>query len=89
MTFRNSRSTRACDQGIPLDARLLELNDALERLEKLDERSARIVELRFFGGFAEQEIATMLNISVPTVKRDWTFARSCLLAHLGTTREGI
>lgn len=76
----------AREQGIPLDARLLELNDALERLEKLDERSARIVELRFFGGFGEQEIATMLDISVPTVKRDWTFARSWLLAQLETTQ---
>jgi RNA polymerase sigma factor (TIGR02999 family) len=72
----------AQDHAIALDARLVDLNEALERLEKLDERSAKVVELRFFGGLTEREIATLLEISVPTVKRDWEFARSWLLSQI-------
>ena len=72
----------ARDHAIPLDAQLCDLNEALERLEKMDERSARIVELRFFGGLTEREIATLLGISGPTVRRDWDFARSWLLSQL-------
>jgi RNA polymerase sigma-70 factor (ECF subfamily) len=72
----------ARDHAINLDARLPDLDDALERLEGLDPRSAKIVELRFFGGLTEQEVADLLNISVATVKRDWEFARSWLLSQL-------
>ena len=72
----------ARDHAIPIDAQLSDLNEALERLEKMDARAAKIVELRFFGGLTEQEVASLLNISVPTVKRDWEFARSWLLAQL-------
>jgi len=73
------------DHSIPIDERLTSLDEALERLEKLDERAAKIVELRFFGGLTEEEIARSLNVSVATVKRDWTFARSWLLAQLDST----
>src|SRR5262249_32161523 len=59
----------ALDHTIVVDSRLEDLNEALERLEKLDARPARIVELRFFGGLKEQEIADLFGISVPTVKR--------------------
>ena len=72
----------ARDHAVPLDAQLCDLNEALERLEKMDERAARIVELRFFGGLTEQEIGVLLGISGPTVRRDWEFARSWLLAQL-------
>jgi RNA polymerase sigma-70 factor, ECF subfamily len=72
----------ALDHTIIVDDRLDDLNDALERLEKLDERPAKVVELKFFGGLTEQEIATLLRVSVPTVKRDWDFARSWLLAQV-------
>jgi RNA polymerase sigma-70 factor (ECF subfamily) len=72
----------ALDHTIVVDARLDDLNEALERLEKLDERAAKVVELRFFGGLTEQETATLLGVSVPTVKRDWDFARSWLLAQV-------
>ena len=72
----------ALNHTIVVDARLDDLNEALERLEKLDERPAKVVELRFFGGLTEQEIATLLGVSVPTVKRDWDFARSWLLAQI-------
>lgn len=72
----------ALNHTIVVDARLEDLNEALERLEKLDERPAKVVELRFFGGMKEQEIASLLGISAPTVKRDWEFARSWLLAQI-------
>ncbi len=64
---------------------LLALNDALERLEALDPRQARMVELRFFGGLSIEETALALEISPATVKRDWTFARAFLLRALGGT----
>ncbi len=55
---------------------LLELEDALKSLEKLDARQAKIVELRFFGGLSIEETAYVLKISETTVKRDWTFAKA-------------
>jgi RNA polymerase sigma factor (TIGR02999 family) len=61
----------------PLDD-LIALSDALDRLERLDERQARVVECRFFGGLSLEETATALNISAATVSRDWTFARAWL-----------
>lgn len=57
---------------------LLSLDEALSRLSKLDERQCRIVEMRFFGGLSEEEIAEVLGISARTVKRDWTLARAWL-----------
>ena len=51
------------------------LDQALEALEAQDERQARIVELRFFGGLTLEEIARVLDISLATVKRDWTIAK--------------
>jgi RNA polymerase sigma factor (TIGR02999 family) len=72
----------ARDHRIVLDGRIAEISDALTRLEQLDPRPASVVEMRFFGGLTEQEIAGVLEISVATVKRDWEFARSWLLAQL-------
>lgn len=54
---------------------LIALEDALTSLENLFPRAAQVVELRFFGGLAENEVAAILGISVATVKRDWGFAR--------------
>lgn len=51
------------------------LDQALEALEAQDDRQARIVELRFFGGLTLEEIARVLEISLATVKRDWTIAK--------------
>lgn len=73
----------ARDHAIPLDGRLCDLDEALDRLEALDHRAAKVVELRFFGGLTEEETGKLLGVSVPTVKRDWEFARSWLLAQLG------
>lgn len=57
---------------------LLQINDALERLESVEPRLARIVERRFFGGFSEPEIAEALGVTVRTVQRDWAKARMLL-----------
>lgn len=70
----------------PID--LLELDAALERLAAADERPARVVELRFFGGLSLEEVAEVLGLSLATVKRDWTFARALLRAELDPVRAG-
>jgi len=54
------------------------LDDALEALEKLDERKSRVVELRFFGGLSVEETASVLNVSPDTVMRDWRLAKAWL-----------
>ena len=65
--------------AIPTDSRVIDLDEALGRLEKLDTRAAQVVELRFFGGLTDEEVGRTLDISLATVKRDWDFARSWLL----------
>jgi RNA polymerase sigma factor (TIGR02999 family) len=60
------------------DPELLELDEALVRLERLDADQARVVELRFFGGLTVEETATVLGISTATVKREWRTARAFL-----------
>jgi len=62
---------------------VLALNEALAALEEHHERPAKVVELRFFSGLAIAEIAEILTISVPTVERDWRFARAWLQERLG------
>jgi RNA polymerase sigma factor (TIGR02999 family) len=59
-------------------AQLLDLDEALKQLAKLDPRQERIVELRFFGGLSVEEAAEVLGISPITVKRDWIVAKSWL-----------
>ncbi len=55
------------------------LDTTLRELAELDERAARIVELRFFGGLTAEEIAASMSVSLSTVERDWRFARAWLL----------
>lgn len=62
---------------------VLELHDELERLAELDERSARIVELRFFGGLSIAETADVLGLGHATVERGWQSARAWLASRLG------
>ena len=61
---------------------ILDLNEALEKLAALDPRKARVVELQYFGGLNQDEIAEILNVSAVTVRRDWTFSRAWLYAEL-------
>ncbi|HSJ06538.1 MAG TPA: sigma-70 family RNA polymerase sigma factor [Longimicrobiales bacterium] len=63
-------------------ALLVGLDDALVRLRRLDERQARVVECRFFGGMTEEETAEAIGTSVRTARRDWARARSWLYGEL-------
>jgi len=61
---------------------LIALDDALQALEKVDPRKARVIELRFFGGLSVEETAAVIKVSPDTVMRDWRLARAWLLAEL-------
>jgi RNA polymerase sigma factor (TIGR02999 family) len=63
---------------------LLALDEALTRLAALDERQAKIVELRFFAGMSEEEAGEALGISARTVKRDWRVAKAWLYKELAS-----
>ena len=64
------------------DERVVAVDEALSRLEELDPRASKVVELRFFGGLSEDEAAEALGISVATLKRDWDFARTWLASQM-------
>ena|SRR5436190_9867277 len=64
------------------DANLVAVDEALKALEELNPRQSRVVELRFFGGLDLEETAEVLQVSVRTVRRDWTFARAWLYREL-------
>jgi RNA polymerase sigma factor (TIGR02999 family) len=73
------------DAMIPAPGRemeILALDEALNKLAKLDERQSKIVELRFFAGMNEEEAGEALGISSRTVKRDWRIAKAWLYAEL-------
>lgn len=57
---------------------LLQLDDALERLARIEPRLAQVVECRFFGGLTEEETAAALGLTVRTIQRDWVKARVLL-----------
>lgn len=94
----HGRAVRADKRGggatkVPLDDRTgsswsglnedyVALDEALSRLEKDAPRAARVVELKFFGGLTDAEAAEVMGISMPTVNRDWRYARAVLLAQL-------
>lgn len=61
---------------------VIALHDALERLSELDDRQARVVILRFFGGLTVDEVASVLGVSKRTVEGDWTHAKAWLRAEL-------
>lgn len=67
---------------------VLALNDALDDLTRLDEQQSRIVEMRFFGGLATEEIALVLGISASTVKRDWNVAKAWLTRQMKKGNRG-
>jgi RNA polymerase sigma factor (TIGR02999 family) len=62
---------------------LVAIDGALAALGRIDERKARVVELRFFGGLTVEESAKVLNVSPETVMRDWKMAKVWLLRELG------
>ncbi|MFZ4574026.1 MAG: ECF-type sigma factor [Phycisphaerales bacterium] len=70
----------------PLQLDLEALDDALELLSSLNERQARVVELRYFGGLEVEHVARLLGVSEGTVKNDWRFARAWLKEQLDRAR---
>jgi RNA polymerase sigma-70 factor (ECF subfamily) len=54
------------------------LDESLRELERLDPRAAKVVELRYFGGYTDREVVEALGVSLATVRREWEFARSWL-----------
>jgi len=69
-------------RGKSPDWSFLPLHEALVRLEQIDQRKSRVVEMRFFGGMSAEESAAALGCSAKTVRRDWTFARAWLAREL-------
>jgi len=69
--------------GLPAGTDLLVLEEALEKLEREDERKARIVELRVFAGLTVAETAAALGLSAGTIEREWRFLRAWLRESLG------
>jgi RNA polymerase sigma factor (TIGR02999 family) len=70
--------------GVDLD-RVEDLDEALKRLEQLDERQARMIEQRYFGGLSLEEVASAMDLSLATVKRELRSARAWLATELGET----
>ena len=66
---------------------LLAIHQSLDRLEEMDPGLARLVELRFFAGLTEEEVAELRGVSSRTVRRDWTAARAFLLRQLRAAGE--
>lgn len=62
----------------PRSTDVLSLDEALRELERVDPRAAKVVELRYFGGYTDKEVVEALGGSLATVRRDWEFARSWL-----------
>lgn len=90
---RNREKRGGPDEALPLDETiviaaaetevdLLALDEALTRLEKMDERQAHVIELRYFSGLSIEDTALVLAISPATVKREWNMARTWLRAEL-------
>jgi len=77
------RLDEALTLAAPESQYLLAIDEALSSLAKIDPRQSQIVELRYFGGLTIAEVATVLDISDRTVKREWQMAKAWLFAELG------
>jgi RNA polymerase sigma factor (TIGR02999 family) len=75
--------------AVPLEqeTNLIALDEALQKLTELNPRQSHVVELRYFGGLSEEEIAAALDVSVRTVRRDWRIARAWLYRELSESRQ--
>ena len=76
-TFEDGMAPRDVHAG-----EIIDLDDALKRLEQFNERQSKVVTYRFFGGLTQKEIAEVLGVSEPTVRRDWRLARAWLSREL-------
>lgn len=78
-TFLDDAIASVTSRGVDL----VDLDEALDRLAQLDDRKARLVELRVFAGASDAHAAEALGVSVPTVRREWRTARAWLRTELG------
>jgi RNA polymerase sigma factor (sigma-70 family) len=76
----DSMAVRGSPQGTDVD--LLALDEALDRLARLDPQQSQIIELRYFGGLTIDDTAEFMGISSATVKRSWSSARAWLLREM-------
>jgi RNA polymerase sigma-70 factor (ECF subfamily) len=74
--------SEAADVAVAHGVDLVALDDALKTLESLNARQSRVIELRFFGGLSLEEAAHVLDVSVATVRRDWSLAQAWLFREL-------
>jgi RNA polymerase sigma factor (TIGR02999 family) len=81
----NLDSIRVGVEGRSVD--LLALDESLEELERLEPRAARVVEMRYFGGHTDRDMAAALGVSVITVRRDWEYARSWLFSRMRPAKK--
>lgn len=81
--------TISVDTDAPAPIDMLALDEALTRLAARDERQARIVELRFFGGLTNNDVADVLGVSVRTVEGEWSMARAWLSRELHEDGPGV
>ena len=72
--------------ALPPDCELLMLDEALSELGRIDERQARIVELKYFGGLSEEEVGAVLSLSRATITREWQSARAWMYRRMTTGR---
>jgi len=68
---------------------IVDVDRALDRLAAIDERQAKVVEMRFFAGLSEEEIARALRLSKRTVTREWTMAKAWLRGELGADKGSV
>src|SRR5579863_1659460 len=80
--MRHVSLERAPEVGFTRPQDVIALDEALNELARMDDRKAKVVELRYFGGLSVAETAEALSISVPTVMRDWSTARAWLYREL-------
>jgi RNA polymerase sigma factor (TIGR02999 family) len=69
-------------EGLAAEPEALRVDEALQALARIDERCHRVVEMRYFGGMSFEAIAEVMDVSVPTLKRDWRRARAFLFDYL-------
>jgi RNA polymerase sigma-70 factor, ECF subfamily len=86
---RRQRVTLSGISGGDREVDLLELDDVLTKLERLDPRQAHLVSLRFLGGMTMEAAAGILGISLSSCEREWRAARAFLLSELGADAGGV
>ena len=82
-SVKHGGAHRRVDLG---EADILELDAALTELQRTDERKAKVVMLRYFAGLTNEQAAAALEVSAPTVEREWRFARALLFTMLSNDR---